>query len=90
MGRAGLRVEAGFRPFGSVEATHEFSDRRSARIGGANGFDAAERGRGGEDEVPALRPALERAGLPVRKCQPASGPTTTYRKSRPAKRLNSR
>ena len=36
VGRAGLRVEmeAGFRLFGSVEATHEFSDRRSARISG--------------------------------------------------------
>ncbi len=38
VGRAGLRVEmeAGFRLFGSVEATHEFSDRRSARIWGAH------------------------------------------------------
>ncbi len=37
VGRAGLRVEMedGFRLFGSVEATHEFSDRRSARISGA-------------------------------------------------------
>ena len=68
VGRAGLRVEANFRPFGSVEATHEFSDRRSARILGERMVSTPLSAT--EAEKTRSHPCGRHLNAPV--CQPAS------------------